>query len=314
MTFWVALIALSGAYLVHYQALQNTVLDSQKAKTWLAQSDVYRQIRDDTLANQIKNAIELQSPGNKLVDIGMIQRALRAAIPDKELRQTFEPAVGSIYRWMDSKEPEVTFEIPLGTKKEAFFASLSSQLESKIGSLKTCDTYQDTTEALLSNDCRPLYGSAPQATEQLMQYIRTTDAGQFDTITAETFALPKSQQGTFGDTPSLLNFLWVTQILAWSMIVLATLVLVASRRLTGLVAVGAGLLAGALLVILTQPLLAATGFINTTGSLSFISTVVKTFVPKFMAEDTRYALFLAAGGSLVLATALVVKKLRRNHG
>ena len=92
LTIWVALLAACTAFALLYHALSATVLDADKTKERLANSQAYDTIRDTLLVNRVVDGLSEQYPGNKLVDRSMISEILAAVLPRQTLAERLDPA------------------------------------------------------------------------------------------------------------------------------------------------------------------------------------------------------------------------------
>lgn len=313
LTIWVALLAACTAFALLYHALSATVLDADKTKERLANSQAYDTIRDTLLVNRVVDGLSEQYPGNKLVDRSMISEILAAVLPRQTLAERLDPAVSNLYRWLDSKEEEVSFSISVTDKKDSFYRALEPRLAAKLTAIDSCGDYRyPPEEAVLKDVCLPIYVTAKEATQAAMGSIRAGDFPLGDTITEETLLGPKSDRGAFRELPTYLNILWTLNLVALALGVMTALFLAITRKSTGLIAVGTGLMIGALTAWIAGPVLASLA--NAAAESSPLTRVlVDVFVAPFTASVTTAALLTILGGGAVTGLALAWRWHRGRH-
>lgn len=291
LTVWVILLTLLAAFFMQYRALQTTVLDAKNVKAQLVQSGTYEKLRDTLLLDKLTTGVAERYPNETLIARPLLQKALTDALPASEVQKRFEPAVDALYRWLDSKEPEISFSVDLSDRVEVFYRSLEVQLSDKIASLPSCGDYRYPPEnAILVDKCLPLYATAPEATTAAMSAVRSTELPNGNTLSAESFAVPATQKGSLAQIPTYLNYLWVLNWVAIALFVLISLLLLVSRRALGFIAVGVSLIAASLSVWLTLPIVRGLKITEPDGVMSLVSGLTSTFINAFTAASARYGL------------------------
>lgn len=305
LTVWVILLVLLAAFAMQYRALQATVLDGNTAKTQLAQTGSYETFRDTVLLEKLRAIVQARYPQNTLIDDAMLRSILAETLPQEEMRRRFEPAVDSVYRWIDSKEPEISFSVDLSDKASVFYRVLEVQLGKKLASLPSCGDYRyPPDEAVLVDKCIPVYIAVTEATGAAMDTLRSNELPIGNVITPETFAAPSGQAKSLRQLPTYLNYLWVLNYVALALFVLISLFLLVTRRSLGVAAIGISLIGASVTVWVTQPAIRRLIPQETEGVFRLISEIAETLFAAFTATGSRYALVSLLVGICVTASAI----------
>lgn len=314
LTVWVIMLALFAAFVMQYHALQTTVLDRETAKAQLSQSGAYEKFRDTVLLEKVRSVVQERYPENTFVDDTMLRQVLRETLPSGEMERRFEPAVDAVYRWIDSKEPEVNFSIDLSDKVGLFYRALEVQLGKKLATLPSCGDYRyPPDEAVLVDKCIPVYIAVTDATTVAMDTLKSSELPIGNTITAETLAPPASQATIVKQLPTYLNYLWVLNYVAIALFVIITLLLLATRKSLGILALGVGLVAASVVVWLTQPIIRSFVPTQTEGMLALLADLTDALLATFAATSTRYALLSLLVGATLIAGATAWRWWRRRR-
>ncbi len=312
LTVWVILLMLLTTFVLQYRALQTTVLDSNIAKTQLAKAGAYEKLRDTVLVEKLRTVVQERYPENTIVDDSLLRKILAETLPTEVMEQRFTPAVDALYRWIDSKEPEISFSIDLSDKVELFYRVLEVQLGKKLTMLPSCGDYRyPPEEAVLVDKCIPVYIAVTEATSVAMATLETDELPIGNTITPETFALTGGNPSGLKQLPTYLNYLWVLNYVAIALFVLVSLFLVISRRSLGVLAVGVSLVGGALLIWLTQPIIRSLVPASSDGIYALISELTNALFSAFVTTSTRYALMSLFVGTLFVIGAAAWRWSRR---
>ena len=304
LTIWVVTLTLLAAFVMQYRALQTTVLDSSTAKAQLAASGAYEKLRDTVLLERLRAVVQERYPENTLVDDAMLRSILAETLPNGEMQRRFEPAVDAFYRWADSKEPEIDFAVDLSDKVGVFYRVLEVQLGKKLATLPSCGDYRyPPEEAILVDKCIPVYISVTEATAAAMDTLKTTELPIGNTITPETFALTGNGSPALKQLPTYLNYLWVLNYVAITLFGLVALLLVATRRSLGVLAVGVSLIGASVAVWFTQPIIRSLIPDQTQGIFAAVSEATGALVTAFTTTGTRYALYSLLGGIVLTVSA-----------
>lgn len=301
LTVWVIILTLLAAFTMQYRALQSTVLDGNTAKAQLERSGAYEKFRDTVLLEKLRAVVQERYPKNTVIDDAMLRAILAETLPRAEMERRFEPAVDAFYRWVDSKEPEINFSVDLSDKVGVFYRVLEVQLGKKLATLPSCGDYRyPPEEAVLVDKCIPVYIAVTEATAAAMSTLKTSELPIGNTITPETLGLPKTQTVAFKQIPTYLNYLWVLNYVAITLFALIALLLIASRKSLGILAIGISLITASVVVWLTQPIIRNLIPSQAEGALALLSELTNALLVAFTATGARYALIsLLIGGILV---------------
>lgn len=304
LTIWVVVLTLLATFAMQYRSLQATALDASHVKTQLVKNGAYENLRDTLLLERLRAFINNRYPGNTLIDTPLLRTVLTEVLPRSELQKRIDPIVDSTYRWLDSKEPEVSFSVDLSDKKEVFYRSLEVQLGKKIATLPSCGDYRYPPEdAILVDKCLPVYINARDATDAIMTTARATEFPLGDTVASDTFELPKEQVGTVKQIPTYLNYLWVLNLVAIIVFAIIALLLLVTRRVLGIMAIGISLVLAGLAVWTTTPLLGVTNAAIANSDIPLLASVVDAFIPSFIATSLGYAQVSLVIGAVLLVSA-----------
>lgn len=313
LALWVALLATCAAFILLYHALGTTVLDVRNTKGLLVESKTYETIRDTVLVDLVMAEVTEQYPENKLIDKAMVSDTLKATLPAEILAARFDPAITNVYRWLDSKEEDITFSIAIVDKKDSFYRALEERLAAKLTSLDSCGDYRyPPEEAVLEDLCLPVYLSAKEATQAAMGSIRAGDFPLGDTITQDTLLGAKADRGSFTELPTYLNILWTLNLLAIAVFAVTALFLAISRKSLGFIALGISLIIGGIATWLIAP--AITTFATTATRTSPLEQVItEALVTPFAGASTNAALLTILSGMAVTALAFIWRWQRGRH-
>jgi len=237
--FWIMLMTACVSLIAVYYILAQTVLNPATVKKWLNESGSYGALAE-TIVPMIATPDDALTPSNKLVTPDMVKRAARASITSDDVKAKIEPVIDATYAWLDSKSPEITFSVSIGTESERFLQALRREVRTKLESLPECTDYVDPA-TLEQATCLPWYVSAESATDSVMARIEQQDIFRDKKISHEILAT-KSSASLSKQLPELVSLLWVIQLIAMPVAGVIALFLIAKRRATGLIAVSTSLL------------------------------------------------------------------------
>ncbi len=308
LVLWVSLLTLCLSVFLYNLAVQSTILNASTAKTQLAKSGFYTSIRDDVLAGRVMDAVNERFPGNKLIDKPFIQSILPSVFTKDELQRRIEPVIDTTYRWLDSKEPEVTFSVTIQDKKDAFYKALEPALQKKITALPECSDYAYPPEEAILNDlCRPDYVTASEATQAAMGSLRVGESPLGSTLTQDSFTLGSNATQALGRIPTYLNFLWVLNLIAIAVGLFAIIMLLIARRLTGVIAIGCSLLLAGIAVWAISSAVTTVTMPDLGVFSSVAESVSDALLPKLGSVATRYGFISALSGLVITGVAGFIK-------
>lgn len=313
LIFWTVLLYVCFIVILLHYSVQGSVLNPGVIKQRIATGDTYDLIRDAALTDRVASTLSERYPGSTLIDRAMLKGAVEETFPKAEVQKRVEPVIDVFYQWLDSKRPDITFEVAISDRLEQFYRALETRLSQKIASLPTCTSYTyPPEEAILQQGCLPTYVTATEATQSAMGVIRGEDSPISATITAETITIPSDQLGPIKQIPTYLNYLWALNYLMLGIAALTAVFLLVTRRLHGVIALGvAALLAGITMWIAQQT-------ITTTvkpSSEAIIQSLQNVFIPPLTALMATYGLIAAGLGALLVLLGLGWRRWRkRRHG
>lgn len=315
LTLWALLMMGCAAYAISYHSLETTALSKNTVTPLLARSSVYETARDQLLVQEIIDTLQDKLPNNRFFDRNLIQSSLASAVSKQAIEAKAAPVVDSVYSWLDSKTPNVSFSVSFADKKEAFYQALQANVSKKIAGLRTCSgSPYPPEDALFSSLCRPSYVSSKEATDAVMAYARSSDVIPTDAITADSFTLPTSAHvGMLKQIPAYLNLAWVAYWVAIAVFTLLLLLVVITRRWLGVVTAGASLLVAGIVVLLTVPVISrfTLPVQDATGQLA--ASIIAAVLPSFTSADSRLALLSCLAGAAGIGLGLLWRWLAKKH-
>lgn len=312
LIFWTLLLYLCFVVMLLHYSLQGSVLKPDIIKQRLATGNTYDLLRDITLTDRITSVLHERYPGSTLISDPMLKAAVEDAFPRAEVQKRVEPVIDVFYQWLDSKRPDITFEIGISDRLEPFYKALEPRLGQKIASLPACASYSSSPEdALLKGGCLSAYMTAAEATQAAMSLIREEGSPIGTTITAETVALPQAGLGPLRQVPTYLNYLWALYYLMTVVAGLVSIFLLITRRQLGMITIGiAAILAGITMWIVQQMVTA-----YQPSAEAVLQALQKVFIPPFVETLGAYSFAAVGGGALLVIAALGWRHIgKRRHG
>lgn len=311
LVLWTILLQVCFTIVLLHFALQGSVLDSTLIKERVASSNAYDIVRDVALTDRVTASLEARYPDNQLLDKTMIADAMQQAFPRAEIQKRAEPVIDVVYEWLDSKRPDITFEVPIDDRHEQFYTALETSIGKKLATLPTCTTYRYSIEdSLLQDGCLPSSISTADATQAIMGLVRSQGSPIGGSITAETVSIPTEQLRPLKQVLTYLNYFWALNYLLLGIAVLAILFLLIVRRFHGVVAIGIATLLAGLSVWMIQ------GIITTAvkpQSDPFIGVLQNIFIPAFTSLASHYSFLVIGGGVVIISLAAAWSYWRRRR-
>jgi len=272
MYFFRALIAsllslvytLTVSTFVTLQTINDTVLNRTETKTWLAASGTYDRLLPAVLAHDSTAQQQIATVGAPTLQQAT-QNALVQTFPTSFVQQSSERVLDGVYNWLDSKQPNIQFEINTTTYKEGFIKNLTLQLEPALTALPRCTSLAQFNTS--NPSCLPPGTTAAQAAETMAttaahealiftQPITTDNYNKFVTTTANETGQPTPAQPS-QQVPRAVSImrqwlLWLPFIALASgllMVLLSQHKLKAGKHLAGRLTVGLALTCGIGLVV-----------------------------------------------------------------
>lgn len=302
LALWIALISACTSIVLYNHAAQNSILNPTKSKQWLATSQVYDNLRDSVITDMIIGQVNEAYPYNKLLNQSIIQATLADTFSRQELQKRAEPAIDSIYGWLDSRRSQISFSIPINDKLDAFYQSLEKHLGEKITKLPACSTnHYPPEEALLEKQCRPPYITPKEVTQAVMSNIRANQL-DIEVITPDTLHL-STATSPLGNTPTYISYMWALNMLSIAILLFSIVFVLWSRRTVGVIAIGVSLVLAGIVIMLVQLYVAHLPPENTSHYATLVREVKNTLMPHLSEAVTRRALTSIVVGAICIAAA-----------
>lgn len=302
LILWTILLSICFIVIMLHYSLQGSVLKPELIKERVASGNTYDLIRDAALTDRIASALSEQYPSNSLIDTAMLGDTVAETFPKAEVQKRVEPVIDVFYEWLDSKRPDITFEVPVNDRLELFYGTLEARLSKKIASLPDCPTYTYPPEdAILQQGCLPAYLTAAEATQAAMTVVRGEDSPIGATITAETVTIPSEQLGPLKQLPTYLNYLWALHYFMLGVAVLTVAFLLIARRLHGVLAIAAATVVAGLTTWIAGQTITAT---DRPSSDALVAALQHVFIPPFTSLMATYSLIMLGIGVLIGLLAL----------
>lgn len=300
--FWVMLMTACVSLIAVYYILAQTVLNPTTVKKWLDESGSYTTLAE-TIVPMLATGEDATAPSNKLVTPEMLKRAAKASITPNDVKAKVEPVIDATYAWLDSKSPEVTFSVSVGTESERFLQALRREVRSKLETLPECGGTIDIRE-LEQASCLPWFVSAESATDSVMTRIEQRDIFRDKEITPDSLSTSNPASAS-NRLPEIVSLLWVVQLIAMPVAGVVALFVIAKRRATGLIAVGISLLLPGIALLIVGLLSYSSGAAIVSGfveksEFATIAAPLGTTVAKSLASVTLQISALLCGVAVVI--------------
>lgn len=265
--FWVTILSVCVSLVAVYYIASQTILSPTAVKGWLNDSGAYTSLTDIVAPNLMVSDQPVPE-ATSTISADMIQRAAKASIKPEMVKAKVEPIIDATYAWLDSKSPEIRYEISTTDITTGFLAALRAEVLAKAKTLPECSGYV-APEDIVTANCLPWYVSPEAATDAVMEYVSKQEAVRHMVITPETFSA-KQKSGLSDHLPDFISYLWVAQLLAMPVFALVALWLILKRRGGGMIATASSLFTpGLTLLIIGLVLLVG-------GGISIESLVVES--------------------------------------
>lgn len=297
LILWTVLLYICFVVILLHYSLQGSVLKPDVIKERIATGSTYDLIRDAVLTDRITATLSERYPGSTLIDTAMLESAVAETFPKAEVQKRVEPVIDVFYQWLDSKRPDITFEMPVGDRLGLFYGALETRLSKKIASLPTCASYTYPPEdALLQQGCLPAYLTAAEATQAVMSVIRSEDSPISAPITAETITIPNDQLGPLKQLPTYLNYLWALNYFMLGVAVLTTAFLLVARRFHGVLALAVAAVTSGLTAWIAGQTITTT--VRPSGE-RIVTALQDVFIPPLTTQMRTYGLAMLSIGLLI---------------
>lgn len=279
--FWVTIMSVCVSLVAAYYIASQTILSPTAVKGWLSDSGVYASLTDIVVPN-LMGSEQPVPEATSTISSEMIQRAAKASIKPEMVKGKVEPIIDATYAWLDSKSPEIRYEISTTEITAGFLAALRAEVLAKAKTLPECTGYV-APEDIVTANCLPWYVSPEVATDAVMEYVGKQETVRHMVITPETFSA-QQKSGLSDRLPDFISYFWVAQLLAMPVFALVALWLVLKRRGGGLIAIASSLLTPGLTLLVIglfllvgggvsiESLVAESQFANIAGPLGKVIT------------------------------------------
>lgn len=301
-----ACIVIGGLYL----AVSQTFLTTKSLNTIVADSKLSETVRSEVLLPKVLQTTRA-SDYAILLDDKTVTTAFNEAVSTDVLNKKLEPAVDSLQKWLNSKEPTVDFSISMADLDDNFAKKLSTKVNEKYSSLPSC-TLRNTLADAESGVCRSSLVTK-EALSQKINDIITLDSSlqENTTITPESIQLSTALQRTGSDLPTYLNMFYAASIIAAGIAVFISLWLLLKHRLSGIIAFGgASVLSSIALFVIAVVGTSQAGAISTDPQ---VLQVARAGSSTFEAALQQQVTILLGVGILLVIVGIVAKILLRRH-
>ncbi len=297
---WSCLLAICLIVFLCNYCLQRTLVSPDGIRLVADQSHAYQIVRENIIAPYIEQQVAASSFSHLITDT-VIKTALAKSLTDDQLRQMSPPVIDGIYRWLDSKEPRISFSIDTTQLNTRFSEALATEATTALAQLPDCTNEQTFTDAL-NGICKSDFLSDRQRETIVREATAAAASALPATITDKNIPLPAHLSTQASDLPSLLNMLYAAHLIAGALGIMSVLWLLLKWRLRGIIAIGvAAVLTAIGIGIITITL--------TTVARKFIDppyqAVSTGFVAAFNQQLASFIPLLAIGGGGALALGIL---------
>ena len=252
---WSCLLAVClVVFLVNY-CLQRTLVSQEGIRAIADQSHAYQIVRDNIIAPHIKEQVAASSFSNLVTDTA-IKAALAKSLTDDQMRQLSPSVIDGIYRWLDSKEPRITFSVDTTQVNARFGEALATEVTTVLNNKPACTSAQTFVDAL-GGACKSDFLSERQRETIIREATAAAVSAMPSTVTDQTVPLPAALSTRSSDVPSLLNMLYAAHLIAGALGIMSALWLLLKWRLRGIAALGLTALLAALGIGIVTAILSA---------------------------------------------------------
>jgi hypothetical protein len=249
LSTWSVIIGTTIAFSGTYLALSQTLLTAEGLNTILTQSKLSETVRDDVLLPKILQTTR-GSDYAALLDDQTVTAAFNEALPAETLDSKLAPAVNSLEKWLNSKEPTITFSINMSDLSDTFARSLSQKVGEKYASIPRCTIRSSLSDAE-NGICRSSIISEENIRQKITELIKNDASLRTSTvITPDSVPVAPALLEYGRDIPSYLNIYYAAALVAAAIAVLSALWLIFKHRLYGIVTLGSGILLASVLLLL----------------------------------------------------------------
>jgi len=290
-----SLFSLCLIVILAYSLVSMTILSPMTVKGWLHDSGTYDQLLDTVITPQLNKTVEDQA-SQQLVTGAMVSQAAHQSVTPNFIQTSTETVVDATYAWLNAAKPTISYKIPIKPVTDSFFASLRTQLITKLQALPRCRSYAVSAEALSSGTCLPQYVTPSDAADQVIANLRASGPLQSDVLTEQSFTSTATLPPAVQHLPDYLGYAWLANLIAWPFALLLGLIIVWNRRASGLIAVGTAIVIPGLLMMLAAifgTTLKASSLLPG-GSDAQASAMLNSIVATALPAIARMALVLGA--------------------
>lgn len=311
LSIWSILLAVCAGASLLYLAISSTLLTQQGLEKIVKESKLAETVREEVLLPKILQTTK-GSDYASLLDEKTVTNAFNQAVPADKLNEKLAPATAAMQRWLDSKEPELVFQIDMSELSDDFAARLSENVDAKLASLPKC-TRQNSLADAETGICQSSLVSKEALTNKISELIQTDATLKENLVlTPDSVGLSAATQGSAGDFPTYLNMYYAFAIITAGLVGMIALWLLFKHRLAGIVALGgAGLLVGIGLFISATVISTSAG---TFSSDTYLQLVARTGTTLLESTLQTYALIATGiGFGLVIIGTISLILLSRRH-
>lgn len=295
-----ACVVIGGLYL----AVSQTFLTTQSLNRIVAESQLSETVRSDVLLPKILQTTRA-SDYAALLDDNTVTAAFNEAVSTEVLNKKLEPAVDSLQKWLNSKEPTVDFSISMADVSDSFAEKLANKVNDKYASIPSC-TLRSTLADAESGICRSSLVTKEALAQKINDMVKQDASLQSSTtITPDSIQLSGSLQRIGSDLPTYLNMFYAGSIIAAGIAALISLWLLLKHRLSGIIAFGsAGVLSGLVLYIVSVVGTQRAGLLSSDSQVLQVARAGSNAIEAVLQQQT---LLLVGVGALLIVLAIIAK-------
>ncbi len=300
---WSIILALCIVVMTLYFSLSQVLLSAPTLERIAAESNLAQTLRNEVILPKIINHAKT-SQYAALLDEATITKVFNQTIPSAALEQEIAPVAVSLQRWLDSKEPDVTFSIDTGELSTRFANQLAQVASDKIAALPRC-TVNNTISDAQNAVCRSGFVSQAVVVQTVTDAIKNDPSFAQTVITSADIPLPDPVARAGRDIPSYLNMFYAASIIAAGIACMITLWLLLKHRVSGIITIGSSLVLSAVALFVTS--LFITRIIESVSTDPLVQQVARAASTAIESVIQRQSLILLAAGSILIVTMAIIK-------
>lgn len=310
---FIVLTSVSLASLISIATMQATILNRNVVMGWISDSGVYNNFVEAMVQLQPAQTSESQFLGEDT-----LSKAINKTLDPAFLQSSTEEIINGTYDWLEGKNEEIVFSIPLNEKRDQLKLSLAEQIEPKLTGLPQCSSLYSGF-ASEQVQCIPQNSSAKAYAADLA--TRAVNSSDF---LSQPLTQESVKQPTLPAVSVLRFFATNIQLILAALATLAVLsatayILLSNNKLRGVQTVGRRAFFGTLILVAGGGLLwyfSNQITLSAFGEQTIISTIIDPLARQ-IAADVGMWLFIFSGIVFVIGLViwvgaiLLIKRLKK---